>query len=94
MRRNKRDILNESIVKKPKADVFLFGFDQYTTLVWYAPKSNSSVLLLLTMHYDNHVEKHWQIKYLFFFFYNSTKGAIDRVDQLYHPYSVQIKSNR
>lgn len=67
MRRNKRNILNESTVKKPEADVFLFGFDQYTTLVWYATKSNSGILLLLTMHYDNHVEKHSQIKYLFFF---------------------------
>ena len=72
MRKNKQDIPNEFIAKKCGAGISLFRFDQYTTLVSYAPKKNISVLLLSTMHHDNHVDKDTG-KPDIILFYNSTK---------------------
>ena len=93
MRKSKRGIPNEFIAKKREAGISLFGFDQYATLVSYAPKKNKNVLLLLTMHHDNHVDKDTG-KPDIILFYNSTKGAVDTVDQLCHSYRVQRKSKR
>ena len=93
MRKNKRDIPKEFIAKKSEAGSSLFGLAQYTTLVSYAPKKNKSVLLLSTMHHDNHVDKDTS-KPDIILSYNSTKGAVDTVDQLCHSYSVQRKSKR
>lgn len=67
-------------------------FDQYTTLILYAPKRKKRVLLS-TMHHDNHVDKDTG-KPDIILSYNSTKGAADTVDQLCHFYSEQRKSKK
>ena len=91
--KNRRDIPNEFTTKKRVAGSSIFGFNQYTTLVSYAPKKNKSVILLSTMHHDSEVDKDTG-KPDIIMFYNSTKGAVDTVDQLCHSYSVQRKSKR
>ena len=93
VRKNKRDIPNEFTTKKRAAGSSIFGFNQYTTLVSYAPKKNKSVILLSTMHHDSEVDKDTG-KPDIIMFCNTTRGAVDTVDQLCHPYSVQRKSKR
>ena len=88
VRKNKRDIPRSFIAKKRDANTSIFGFNKHSTLVFYVPKKNKTVLLLSTMHHDKAMDvKKGKPKIIMF--YSTMKGAVDTVDQLYHSYSAQ-----
>lgn len=94
IRSNKREIPTEMKNSKTRnIGTSLFAFDAEKTLVSYKPKSNKIVHLLSTAHNQpdiNSVTKKPEIIH----FYNSTKGAVDTVDQLCSATSCNRKTNR
>ncbi|XP_018600224.2 piggyBac transposable element-derived protein 4-like [Scleropages formosus] len=71
----------------------LFGFCQKLAMVSYVPKKNKVTLLLSSMHDKEEVDQ-VSGKPMMIIDYNETKGAVDRVDQLCHNYSVQKRTKR
>jgi len=65
----------------------MFGFQNQVTLVSFKPKKNKSVVLQSTMHHDASVDTETK-KPEIVYFYNSTKGGVDTVDQVCGNYSV------
>ncbi|XP_047506781.1 piggyBac transposable element-derived protein 4-like [Pieris napi] len=94
IRSNKREIPPEMKNKKSrKIHTSMFAFDGEKTLVSYKPKSNKTVFLLSTVHSQpdiNSTSKKPEIIH----FYNSTKGAVDTVDQMCSAICVNRKTNR
>ncbi|CAK1591031.1 unnamed protein product [Parnassius mnemosyne] len=94
LRSNKREIPQE--IKNSRArqvGTSMFCFDNEMTMVSYKPKSNKIVYLLSTTHDQptvNDVTKKPEIIH----FYNSTKGAVDTVDQMCSIMSTGRKTNR
>ena len=62
-------------------------------LVLHVPKKNKAIVLLSTMQNDNKVEEETGLPEMILD-YNTTKAAVDRVDQLCHNYSVQKRTKR
>ena len=92
--KNKQEVPHEFVAAKGKAvGSSLFGFCQKQTLLSYVPKKNKAVVLLSTMH-DKKEFDHGSGKPVMITDYNKTKGAVDRVDQLCHNYSVQRRTKR
>ncbi|CAK1594579.1 unnamed protein product [Parnassius mnemosyne] len=71
----------------------MFGFDKEITLVSYKPKSNKLVYLISTIH-DQPAINIDSKKPEIIEFYNSTKGAVDTVDQMCSIMSTSRKTNR
>ena len=94
LKKNKREIPAEFFPNKQKPiSSSMFGFQKHATLVSFTPKKNKSVVLLSTMHRDAAVDAETK-KPEIIHFYNSTKGGIDTVDQLYGNYSVSKRTRR
>lgn len=72
----------------------VFGFTKSTTLVSYVPKPRKAVILLSTMHHDNSVDQSIANKPEIIIHYNSTKGAVDTLDQEVHQYMCKRRTNR
>lgn len=95
LRKNKREIPPEFLVKKPLYSS-VFGFQKETTLVSYTAKKNKNVLMLSTMHNDDKIdETTMELKKPdIITFYNLTKGAVDVVDEMAAAYTTARISNR
>ena len=91
--KNKRDIPESFITKKRDPNISLFDFDKHSTLVFYAPKKNRSVILLSTMDHDKAAEEEIG-KSERIIFCNTTKGVVHTVSQPYHSYNVERKTKR
>jgi len=50
MKKSRKELPNELVLKKRTAFESVFAFTEDTTLVSYAPKTNKTVVLLSTMH--------------------------------------------
>ena len=50
VRKTRKELPNEFVLKKRTAFESVFAFTEDTTLVSYAPKTNKTVVLLSTMH--------------------------------------------
>lgn len=72
----------------------VFGFTKSTTLVSYVPKPRKAVLLLSTMHHDGSIDEANAKKPEIIMYYNSTKGAVDTLDQEVHQYMCKRRTNR
>ncbi|CAK1602300.1 unnamed protein product [Parnassius mnemosyne] len=94
LRNNKREIPKEMRnFRNRRVGTSMFGFDKEITLVSYKPKSNKLVYLISTIHDQpaiNIDSKNPEI----IEFYNSTKGAVDTVDQMCSIMSTSRKTNR
>lgn len=94
LRSNKREIPKEMANTRSRpVGTSLFGFDKEMTLVSYKPKSNKVVYLLSTTH-DQPTINSDSKKPEIIEFYNSTKGAVDTVDQMCSIMSTSRKTNR
>ncbi|CAI6369859.1 unnamed protein product [Macrosiphum euphorbiae] len=100
LRKNKREIPPEfTNIKSSPLQSTMFAYGQHTNnslLCSYVPKKNKNVLMLSTMHRDDHIDpdsgdlKKPEV----ITFYNLTKGGVDVVDRLKSEYSVTRISNR
>lgn len=64
-----------------------------TTLLYFVPKQNKSVLVLSSMHYSLTIDPQTQ-KPEMITFYNSTKGGVDTLDQKCAIYSTSRRTQR
>lgn len=79
--------------KNRPVDSTLFGFDQNTTLVSYIPKKEQ--VCCASFNYASRQENRRRHKKPdIVLFYNSTKGAVDTVEQLCNSYSPQRQTKR
>lgn len=65
----------------------LFGFTRNTSLCSYVPKKGKAVIMLSTSHHDSQLSDRDDRKPTIIMDYNSTKGAVDTLDQCTHQYS-------
>lgn len=73
----------------------LFGFTNKMTLCSYVGRKGKAVLLLSSMHHGNAVSGDREDrKPEIITFYNSTKGAVDILDQCVHAYTSSRATNR
>ncbi|GBP03501.1 PiggyBac transposable element-derived protein 4 [Eumeta japonica] len=94
LRSNKREIPKEMVNTRNKpVGTSIFGFDKEMTLVSYKPKTNKIVYLLSTRHDQPSINANSK-KPEIIEFYNSTKGAVDTVDQMCSIMSTSRKTNR
>lgn len=94
LRSNKREIpLEMKNSKTRKIGTSMFAFDAEKILVSYKPKSNKVVYLLSTAHDQPDINSDSK-KPEVIHFYNSTKGAVDTVDQMCTIMSCSRKTNR
>jgi len=63
--------------RKRQVHTTIFGFNEQTTVAFYAPKKNRSVIMLSTMHHDKKVEPQMDNKPDVILDYNKTKKAVD-----------------
>ena len=71
-----------------------FAYSPKATIVTYQSKKKKSVTLLSTMHHEGLVDGSEKKKPEIVEYYNSTKGAVDTLDQMAHKYSCKRKTNR
>ena len=71
-----------------------FYFTSDTTVVNYIPKKNKSVVLMSTHHLAKQISNRDDKKPQIILDYNSTKGAVDTLDQLVTTYTCKRKTNR
>ena len=71
-----------------------FYFTNDTTVVNYIPKKNKNVVLISTLHHDNEVSNRNDKKPQIILDYNSTKGAVDTLDQVTSTYTCKRKINK
>ncbi|XP_026486439.1 piggyBac transposable element-derived protein 4-like [Vanessa tameamea] len=94
LRSNKREIPKEMVnTRNRPVGTSIFGFDKEMTLVSYKPKTNKIVYLLSTTHDQPSINANSK-KPEIIEFYNSTKGAVDTVDQMCSIMSTSRKTNR
>ena len=94
LRKNKREIP----LKNRAACDSMFGFGDNVTLVSYVlqTKQKKNVVLFSSMHHDDKIdpESGDMKKPEIITFYNSTKGGVDRVDQMAGEYDTSRNSRR
>ncbi|GBP21878.1 PiggyBac transposable element-derived protein 4 [Eumeta japonica] len=94
LRSNKREIPKEMVnTRNRPVGNSIFGFDKEMTLVSYKPKTNKIAYLLSTTHDQPSINANSK-KPEIIEFYNSTKGAVDTVDQMCSIMSTSRKTNR
>lgn len=71
-----------------------FYFTADTTVVNYVPKKRKSVILMSTLHNDAIISERNDKKPEIILYYNSTKGAVDTLDQCVSTYTCKRKTNR
>lgn len=95
MKKNKPEIPDECQPARSRpVSSSVFAFDNYKTLVSYVPKTNKSVILISTNHHDENVSQTGSKKPEIITYYNSTKGGVDRLDQLIESFTCRRKTNR
>lgn len=62
----------------------MFSFTKELTIVSYIPKKRKTVLALFSFHHDSTIDTdtHYKNKLEIITFYNSTKGAVDMIDEM------------
>ncbi|XP_052745784.1 piggyBac transposable element-derived protein 4-like [Bicyclus anynana] len=94
LRSNKREIPGKLKNSRSRAiGTSMFCYDGDKTLVSYKAKSNKVVFVLSTIHDQPNIEVTTG-KPEIIHFYNSTKGAVDTVDQMCSNMCVNRKTNR
>nr|XP_042902448.1 piggyBac transposable element-derived protein 4-like [Parasteatoda tepidariorum] len=88
IRKNKKELPEQMPNKEVHSSSFYFTTD--TTVVNYIPKKNKNV----TLHHDKEVCNRPDKKPQIILDYNSTKGAVDTLDQLLSTYICKRKTNR
>ena len=91
IRKNKPELPQMSN-KEVKSSEFYFTSD--TTIVNYVPKKNKNVILLSTTHKNMKISDRTDNKPQMLLNYNSTKGAVDTLDQAINSYTCKRKTNR
>lgn len=89
MRKNKKEIPSVLLDMKSKPaqySQFVFDHKLRATMVSYVPKKNRSVILLSTYHTRKKIDADDQQKPEIIPFYNSTKGAVDTLDEMVGTY--------
>jgi len=95
LRKNKKYIPAEMMPSKIRDEYStVFGFQKNSTLCSYVPKRGKAVIMLSSMHYDNTVCDETRKKPEIIKYYNSTKGGVDRMDQMIGRYTTQRQTNR
>lgn len=94
VRSNKREIPAEMKNSKTRpVGTSIFCFDREKTLVSYKPKPNKVVFLVSTMHSNSELNEHTKKPWIIHT-YNTTKGAVDTLDQICHNVSCSRKTRR
>lgn len=95
VRKNKSEIPNEFQPERSRqVSSSLFAFDNFKTLVSFVPKTSKAVILLSTYHHDDTITQSESKKPLIISYYNSTKGGVDKLDQMVESYTCRRKTNR
>lgn len=93
LRKNKPYIPKEMLAHKDRAErSSTFGFRPNISICSYVPKKNKAVILLSSMHDDDHIGESGKPEMIEF--YNKTKGGVDVMDQLLGEYSCQRMRKR
>ncbi|XP_047103470.1 uncharacterized protein LOC124722340 [Schistocerca piceifrons] len=92
IRKNKPELPHKMTNKEVHSSSFYFTND--TTVVNYIPKRHKNVVLMSTLHHDAEISDRADKKPKMILDYNSTKGAVDTLDQLLGTYTCKRKSNR
>lgn len=99
MRKNKKEIpviFQQQFSKNRELNSTIFGFQKDLTLLSYKPKPNKIVILLSSMHHDAAIDESTTDarKPEIITFYNSTKGAVDTVDEMCGSYDAGRNNRR
>ncbi|KAF5276317.1 hypothetical protein FQR65_LT16418 [Abscondita terminalis] len=95
VRKNKRELPPEFINSKSReVNSTIFGFTNTATLLSYVPKKGKTVLLISSMHHKGEVDDTENKKPNIILYYNTTKGGVDKVDEMKGSYSVSRKTAR
>ncbi|XP_054717484.1 piggyBac transposable element-derived protein 4-like [Uloborus diversus] len=90
IRKNKPELPIEFTHSKGKeVHTTIFGFTTDTTLVAYTPKKNICITLISTMHNKGDISNRSDRKTTMILDYNSTKGAVDTLDQIVATYTCK-----
>lgn len=92
IRKNKPELPHKMTNKEVHSSSFYFTND--TTVVNYIPKRHKNVVLMSTLHHDAEISDRADKKPKMILDYNSTKGAVDTLDQLLGTYTCKRKTNR
>ncbi|XP_050509073.1 piggyBac transposable element-derived protein 4-like, partial [Diabrotica virgifera virgifera] len=92
IRKNKPELPTQIANKEVHSSSFYFTQD--TTVVNYIPKKNKNVVLMSTLHHGKDISDRNDKKPQIILDYNSTKGAVDTLDQLVGTYTCKSKTNR
>lgn len=94
VRKNKREIPPELLeLRSRSVGTSMYCFDQAKTLLSYKTKPNRCVVLLSTLHEKPSINEESK-KPEMIEFYNSTKGAVDTLDQMCNNMSSSRKTRR
>lgn len=95
IRKNKRQIPQQLLEmnKSRSPNTSIFVYDKNLTMVSYKPKQNKNVLLLSSMHTEGGINENTKKPYMIEY-YNSTKGAVDTVDQMCSGHNTSRKTKR
>lgn len=95
IRANKKELPREFLKNRRREEnSSIFGFQNDITIVSYVPKKSRAVNLLSTQHHTNSISEREDRKPDIILMYNSTKGAVDTVDQSVHTYSCARQTRR
>ena len=95
VRKTRKELPNEFVLKKRKAFESIFAFTEDTTLVSYAPKTDKTVVLLSTMHNKEEINTESEKKKpQMILDYNATKGAVDTFDKMVKSYTCARSTRR
>ena len=95
VRKTRKELPSEFVLKKRTAIESVFAFTEDTTLVSYAPKTNKTVVLLSTMHNTEEINtKSEKKKPQMILDYNAIKGAVDTFDKIVKTYTCARSTRR
>lgn len=97
IRKNRKEIppiLLDMKGKPSEHSEFVFDHNLRATMVTYVPKKNRFVTLLSTYHTNKAIDENDKKKPEIIKFYNSTKGAVDTLDEMVGTYRCKRKVSR
>ncbi|XP_067671704.1 piggyBac transposable element-derived protein 4-like [Haliotis asinina] len=95
VRSNRTFVPAEFLPKRAReVESSIYSFQETASMVSYVPKKSKAVILLSTMHNSPDVIVDKNHKPEMILFYDETKGGVESLDQLAHPYGVKRKTKR
>ena len=95
VRKTRKELPSEFVLKKRTAFESVFAFTEDTILVSYTPKTNKTVVLLSTMHNKEEINTDSEKKKpQMILDYNATKGAVDTFDKMVKSYTCARSTRR